>query len=103
MGQKKLAMLKVSHDHKKVCLRKHTFLSSNRYSAHDLGRTLLKIEVISRFGPVRFGPVRSARFGSARSGSARSGSGTPRATLVNVESTTLGKWARPRMPMEIRN
>ena len=33
----------MGHDHKKVCLRKHTFLSSNRYSAHDLGRTLLKI------------------------------------------------------------
>ena len=77
MGQKKLAMLKVSHDHKKVCLRKHTVLSSNRYSAHDLGRSLLKIEVISRFGPVRFGPVRfgPVRFGPVRPGHAE---GDPR-------------------------
>ena len=44
----------MGHDHKKVCLRKHTFLSSKRYSAHDLGRTLLKIEVISQKSHVGF-------------------------------------------------
>ena len=46
--------LNMGHDHKKVCLRKHTFLSSNRYSAHDLGRTLLKIKVISQKSHVVF-------------------------------------------------
>ena len=60
---------------KKVCLRKDTFLSSTRYSAHDLGRTLLKIKIISRFGPVRFGPVRfgPVRFGPVRFGPVRFG------------------------------